>query len=261
MTDFNYIQFYYRHSRLRLTEPQRVKLETLFGMVRVLVNHLVQKLQSFNDIHASNTELTFEECETILLRYLNDNEFSWGQEDYLQPAVLKGIVLAYISEWEDFRHKRNRRPPFRSFQDEQQFWVLDPKFVSYSEDRFTLFNDPDLSFTLPPSRIPLPRSATAHLLQRGSDGYYTLSSLHERICMTPHPDQDPIITNWGARIVQSTQKTRHNRRRQWNTAASRQRQTEVTDEAMILRKITLDRLLRQRNEKIQTIQQQQIEAA
>lgn len=242
------LQFYFRRSPVYLTTDQRFVVEQLFTMRRVIVNNLITKYQSLVDSQARLHQWTFGTAETETLRFLNDQNYPFLEEGYLTPGLLKGILLAFIAEWEDFRAKRFYRPKFIQRSDTQSFWFLDSKSFTIGENSFRL-EDVNLEFTLRQSTISLPRVAKAHNLIKDESGNFLIHSLHETIRPEPHPQQDPQITTWGRKILSIENEERRSNRKVHYLGLRNNRQTSNENLTMTLRLIILNRILRERQPK------------
>lgn len=245
--------FHYRASPLYLNEQQKLIIESMFGLSRMIQNNLLTKMSPLSDIQASGKILDMDSCLTETLKYLNDRNFDSDQEKLLTPGVVRSILTAFISEWNDFRSKRIKRPQFKTYQDSQVLWFLDDTCFNYSELVFEL-PDAGLKLSLNKSRYNIsPRSGKAHFIRKEESGDYVLYSLHEKISSNI-TTQDEIITAWGEKILSIERELYQNRRRYLNVGGGKRRQSGEEKEftLMVIRKITLDRLIRSRDGKLKS---------
>lgn len=247
------VQFYYRLAHLHPSKEQTLLLESFFGMMRMITNHLTLQTKLLNDTEAAKQRFIFEECEALCLRYINDSDFP--MMDHISPAILRSMIIAWISEWEDFREKRTKRPEFKTSKDVQQFWILESGALRILGDSFSFDCFPDQIFTLPPSRIQLPRKTTACYIQRNAPGVYQFVALYEQPTLNPHPAQDEVITQWGEKIRNIENEINGTRRHY--LMGNRRKPSDRRNEhrLMLFRKIILARLIRQREEKLKEEQE------
>lgn len=242
------LQFYFRRSPIYPSQEQRFVIEQLFMMRRVITNNLITKYQTLNDAQARLHQWDFGTAEAETLRFLNDQNFPFLDEGYLTPGLLKGILLSFIAEWEDFRAKRFYRPKFIHRNDVQSFWFLDSRCFSAVENNFKL-SDIKLELNLRQSTIQLPRTAKAHHLTRDESGNFIFYSLHETVRNQPHPQQDPQITVWGKKILSIDNEDRRHNRKVHYLGRSGHRQSSNENLVMTFRLIILNRILRERQQK------------
>ena len=243
------LQFYYRFHLLRCSKDQTLVLESFFGMVRMITNHLLNQFKHLPDSDAYQARITVSEAEQLILRMMNESDYPMF--NYLSPDVLKSILVCWCTEWEDFRNKRIRRPVFKSHRDEQTAWLIGAGVLDYQVSRFALKGLPETWFELPESRIMLPKKTTAYLLKRDGYGRYFFVSLHERLCTEVHAAQEETITQWGDRILEIESSTRTKQSRYLGEGfRSREKNKENEYRLIALRKITLHRLLRNQEEKL-----------
>ncbi len=243
------LQFYYRFHSLRCSRDQALVLESFFGMVRMITNHLLNQFKHLSDIEASSIVVKVEDAEKLILRMMNEQDYPMFKQ--LSPVLLKSILVCWCAEWEDFRCKRIRRPQFRCHRDEQSAWLIGSDLLNYQVDRFSLVGLDEVVFHLPECRINLPKKTTAYLLRRNLNGQYYFISLHERLCETPHSAQDEMITQWGERILEIESDSRIRRSRYLGEHYRQQdKQKEYEHRLITLRKIALHRLLRNQEEKL-----------
>lgn len=244
--DRDSIQFYYRYHVLKLDVEQTLLMERWFSVQRMISNHLFSLTQHLLNSDAIAHKWTVEAAmaEALMVMNKSDNEIF----DHVTPVILRSIVVAWVSEWEDYRNNRIRRPEFKSHRDEQTLWFLDKDCIDYKETQFLLNGSDAAPIQLPASRIEVPRKATAFMCGRTKNGSYVFASLHERMCREVHEKQDMEATRWGKRIVLIEQELREHRRRYKDPSHPKVKAAE--DLILTLRKIILHRILRQREEKI-----------
>lgn len=247
----SYPHLFYRACRLTLTEEAKTTLEKYFGLSRFLSNHLLNLTQDHSDADARRREIKYEECEAEILKKMNASDDSIFKDGLITPELMKGLVVSWVSEWNDFRHERVHRPTFKRYSDVQKFYILDMDAVAYTKNNFKVLHTPELSIDLTPPKHYLPERATAHLLKKEADGSYWLYSLHEAVKPFPATELDEELTNWGKKMIQIERELKNARRRYLNTSGTRRGNMPQQEHfLMTLRKISLDRLLRQRESKI-----------
>lgn len=246
--DRDSVQYYYRFHTLWLTPEQTLELEIWFGMVRAITNHLLNLTQHLSKIDAQAVRWTIEDATNETLKMMNLHEGSMFER--CNPFVLRSILAAWVSEWEDFRNNRIKRPEFKQSKDEQYLWLLEPDaVVDYQADQFKLHGPSSAIFGITPPRIELPRKSTAYLLSRDKEGVYSFAALHERTTGEVHPNQDSEVTKWGKRVVTIEREVRELRRRY---GPAHQNVKNAENRVLTLRKIILHRILRQREVKLLT---------
>lgn len=248
------LHVHYRVCQLNPDHDQKTAIERLFGMNRMISNNLLLKMKDYPDDLARNKVLTFQQVEAETLKFVNEAPQGIFDENLFTPGILKGILVAWLSRWEDFRNHRNTRPVFQDITTDQSFYVYDNE-VEYTDNNFKIIPFPEVSLYLKSSKFPVSPRAPIHLLTRtlsGSDWQYELYSLHEFVRYSSDKNQDEVLATWCARILNLEKDTRIVRRRYLGTYGGNRR-TESNDteyQLMLLRKITLDRLLRARVQKI-----------
>lgn len=247
------LHVHYRATHLRPDINQVAAMERFFGMVRMIRNHLLLLTKDYPDDLARSKQFTIKELEQVTLKFMNESDYPPFQEGLLTPGILKGILVVWLSEWNDFRNRRIERPVFQKHQDPQQFYVIDTAAVEYTDNKFKMIHCPDFDLYLKSSKFPVSNKAPVHLLKRTADGNYWLYTLHENIRYMPDTAQDDVLASWCDRILTLERELKSNRRRYLNTSGARRSESnqEMEYQLMTLRKITLDRLLRAREAKIQ----------
>lgn len=238
-----YLQFYYRVHRLQLTDAQRLTLECMFGMVRMITNHLLNQVKHMTDQDAAGWAPSFEECEALALKLINESDYDSFSR--ITPSILKGILVSWLSEWDDFRQKRIKRPTFKMSRDSQHAWMIGGDVVKYEGNRFNLIGFDTEDIILPESEISVPKRSLACVLKRTSGMKYYFAALHENSSISP-TGQDETITKWGSVIL----RLQSEMKREIQT-----RYYKKERQIMALRKITLHRLLRQEEEKYRSTPQ------
>lgn len=239
------LQFYYRYHTLKLNPAQTLQVETWFGVSRVISNHLVSLTQHLTHADAVNVHWSVEEVSQEILLLMNKTDTRLF--DHLTPTLVRSIASAWVSEWDDYRNARIHRPVFKNSRDEQTLWLLDRRCLDYQEQSFS-FPGSEVPIQLLANKIEVPKKVSAYLVSRTKQGNYIFVTLHERTCSEVHQKQDGEITRWGRRIVTIEQELRKLRRQYREPLHPKIRQAE--DQILILRKIILHRILRQREEKL-----------
>lgn len=246
--DRNSVQYYYRYHTLWLTAEQTLELEIWFGMVRAITNHLLSLTQHLSKTDAQAVRWTMEDATIETLKMMNLHEGTMFER--CSPVILRSILAAWVSEWEDFRNNRIKRPEFKQSRDEQSLWLLEQDAMAdYQTDQFKLHGPSTVIFGITPPRIELPRKSTAYLITRDKEGTYSFAALHERNTGEVHPNQDPEVTKWGQRVISIEREARELRRRY---GPSHQNIKNAECRVLALRKIILHRILRQRDAKVQS---------
>ena len=247
-----YLHVHYRAVQLQLNPDQRAAVERFFGMVRMVTNNLLLKTKDYPDSLARSKEFTIEELEQETLRFMNESDYPPFKEGLLTPGILKGILVAWLSEWNDFRHRRIERPKFHNHGDPQRFYIIDTSAVEYTNNNFKILHCPDIDLYLRSSKYPVSNKAPVHLIKRNENGEYWLYSLHEFVRYTASSNQDEVLNAWCSKILTIERELKINRRRYLTTSGARRsdRNQESEHVLMTLRKITLDRLLRAREARI-----------
>lgn len=247
-----YLHVHYRAIRLEMTSVQIAALERFFSMGRMITNHLLMLMKYYADDLARAKTFTLKDLERESLKFMNESNYPPFEEGLLTPGILKGILVSWLSEWNDFRQKRTSRPRFQKHQDPQRFYIIDNSAVEYTENKFKMLHCPELELHLKSSRFPISNKAHVHLLKRMDDGSYWLYTLHESVRYDKHASQDEILSSWCDRILTIERELKSNRRRYLATSGARRNQqnSDLEIQVMTLRKITLDRLLRARDAKV-----------
>lgn len=248
------LHVHYRLCKLNPDADQKTALERLFGMSRMISNNLILKMKDYPDDLARSKPLTLYDIEAETLKFVNDAKEGIFTEELFTPGILKGILVTWLSRWEDFRNHRNSRPQFQDYQSNQSFYIFANE-VEYTDNNFKIVPFPEVSLYLKSSKFPVSTRAPVHLLQRtmnGTDHEYSLYTLHEFVRYSPDKNQDEVLATWCARILNLEKDTRTVRRRYLGTyGGSRKIESSDTEyQLMLLRKITLDRLIRARESKI-----------
>lgn len=248
-----FLHVHYRAIRLEMDSVQIAALERFFSMVRMISNHLLMLTKYYADDLARAKKFTLKEVECETLKFMNESNYPPFEEGLLTPGILKGILVSWLSEWNDFRQKRISRPQFQKHQDSQRFYIIDSTAVEYTENKFKMLHCPELELYLKSSRFPISNKAHVHLFKRMDDGTYWLYTLHESVRYNQNASQDEVLTTWCDRILTIDRELKSNRRRYLATSGARRNQQngELEIQAMTLRKITLDRLLRAREVRVQ----------
>lgn len=251
-----YLQVRYRAVMLQLNMEQRRVVERCFGITRVIRNHLLLLTKDFTDSQARAKDFTFRELEAEILRLMNTRNDGLLTDEAITPTFLRGVLLAWLSEWRDFRSHRIERPKFQQHQDSQRLYFMDRGF-EYTENKFKV-EHLGLDLFLESSRYTLSHKAEMHLLKRDAQGNYWLYSLHESSKYLPDTSQDETTINWCEKILTIENELRISRRRDLGISGSKRKDQRIDNEnrLSILRKVTLDRLLRARDAKIQEYQAQ-----
>ncbi len=244
------LHVHYRAIRLHPDIAQKMAIERYFGLVRVISNYLLTKTKNHIEEQARNKVFTVRELEEDVFQYMQQSELPLFKEGLITPEVLRGIVVAWVSEWEDFRHHRTKRPSFKQHQDAQKFYIIDTA-VSYTENNFKLTPCPDFQFSLKSSRFPLSNKATMHLVKRTENGEYWLFTLHESHKHTQDASQDEVLMNMCSKVIDLENEVKYGKRRYLSTSGSRRSGSVHTEcQLLTLRKVILDRLLRVRDQRI-----------
>lgn len=251
------LHVHYRAIHLRPDAAQKMAIERYFGLVRVIGNYLLAKTKNHSEEQARGKIFNVRDLEEDVLQYMQQSELPLFKEGLITPEILRGIVVAWVSEWEDFRHHRTKRPSFKQHQDVQKFYIIDTA-VSYTENNFKLTPCPEFQFSLRSSRFPLSNKAPVHLVKRTEDGEYWLFTLHEALKHSPDTYQDEVLASMCAKVIDLENEVKYGKRRYLSTSGSRRSgNVYVECQLLTLRKIILDRLLRVRDQRI--LNQQVIE--
>ena len=241
------VQYYYRYHTLWLSSEQTLEIEIWFGMVRAITNHLLNLTKHLDHRSAIAVRWTVDDAIHEVLKLMNADDSVLFER--CSPVILRSIVTAWVSEWDDYRSARvPKRPEFKQSKDEQAIWFLEPSAIDYRIDSFQLPGGTSTRINLTPPRIELPRKATAFMLARNKEGSYIFAALHERKTLEVHHNQDSEITKWGKRVLKTEHELRELRQRYRDNQHPKVKQAEAT--ILTLRKITLHRLLRHREEKL-----------
>jgi len=258
-----FLHVHYRAIRLEMDSIQIAALERFFSMARMIANHLLMLTKYYADDLARAKTFTLKELERETLKFMNESNYPPFEEGLLTPGILKGILVSWLSEWNDFRQKRINRPQFQKHQDPQRFYIIDSTAVEYTENKFKMLHCPELELYLKSSRFPISNKAHVHLFKRMDDGSYWLYTLHESVRYNQNTNQDEVLSAWCDRILTIDRELKSNRRRYLATSGARrgQQNSDLEIQSMTLRKITLDRLLRAREVRVQShIAQNEIES-
>jgi hypothetical protein len=249
----NRIQFYYRNSQLRCNESQTLFLEKLFGASRVITNRLANETKHMTDIDAASWEPSYDECYGLVMKLLNESD--GAMYDLLTPELIRSIIVGWLSEWSDFRNKRNGRPQFKTSRQEQAVWLLNSSLFSKRGDEVSIMTKQ--VFMLTHTRIEFTSRPTACVIRRVASGEYFITVLMERRCTDVKPTQDEVMTNWGEKICAVEAVLHKSKLRYPDPAVRRQRNTADENYLMTLRKITTDRFVRACDAKARSFQESQ----
>jgi len=246
------LRFYYRHHYLQLTDSQQLMLERMFGIARILTNHLLNHVRHLQHIQGSPVSLDYASCETLIARLITEQSFIRYQD--IAPEILRGIIVTFLSEWDDHQEKRIKTFNFRNHRDDQYLWILDSSLIQLTDTRLTLKGFEHQPFTVLPSRVIVPKRCTAVVFRKLAPQQYSFTSLHERVCETPHVEQDPITRHLGKKLLTTERELRAYKAQVEHQPNAQQshRIHEDEDQCRMIRKVILHRLLRTRDERYQT---------
>ena len=247
------ITFVYRSSELRLTEAKVLYLEQLFAVSRMIYNRLTAQVQSLSDIKATSWNPSFDDCEALVLKMMNESEGIIY--DMMIPSLTKSVISAWLSEWADFREKRSRRPVFRTSRVDQTLWLLSADLFHKKGDEVYVLDE---RFDLTRSEVSFNHKATAAAVRRITGRYY-VTILQEKVTKTVHHTQDDVMTRWGDRILELEQKISEMSSACQDFATFQIRRQPMTLQLHRLRKIALHRIVRTCDEKAR-LQSEQTEA-
>lgn len=237
------ITFVYRSSELRLTEAKVLYLEQLFAVSRMIYNRLTIQVQSLSDTKAAAWNPSFDECEALVLKMMNESE---GMVyDMMIPSLTKSVISAWLSEWADFREKRSRRPIFRTSRMDQTLWLLSADLFHKKGDEIYVLDE---KFDLTRSEVSFNHKATAAAVRRIAGRYY-VTILQEKVAKTAHHTQDEVMTRWGDRILELERRISEMSSSCPDFATFQVRRQPMMLQLHRLRKIALHRIVRMCDEK------------
>ena len=245
------LRFYYRHHYLQLSDSQQLMLERMFGIARILTNHLLNHIRHLQHIQGNPVTLNYGACETLIARLITEQSFIRFQD--IAPEILRSVIVTFLSEWDDYQEKRIKTFNFRNHRDDQYLWILDSNLIQLGDTSLTIKGFDHQPFTVLPSRVTVPKRCTAVVFRKLSPQTYSFTSLHERVCDTPHEEQDSTTQYLGKKLLTTERELRAYKAQVDEQPNVQQSEKIHEDENLCrhIRKIILHRLLRIRDERHQ----------